>query len=822
MNVVQKENVNMTSITFLAEHTGKENLVFSFVVPFLCLFFAVTGLVGCFVTVFSVEVVPFLLYFVFLLMSLFWTLFSRLKLDGVYRFMAFIATMVVASIVLLFLQGQAIAGFFQIANGIFENLNNSYHGNIALYQVSENSMHATIFLLFLLFPVSGLLSFSIVKRQNIWTLAAVAFPVIFSSCLTMGNPDILYLIFLFFSILGLLVQSVLYVPNFYEEAYQAKDAAKEELFYQEIKSKVFVGVLIPLVVLSLFSFLAIRPLIHYPITQVREAGAETENGILQIIWHILPGISGGNLELQLEGVGGGVDEGSLGKTEGFSFGSVQALKVTTDTKPKETVYLKGYIGSIYTGSSFDAIDETTLVNAASGWKVEDNPLLYIQNLSFLRMMYAENIIISDEKEDTPQMSEELTSSAVEMKVENLNANENYTYLPYYAYLNDYYTMLAGDGAVASQNRAEDIFSYYPRSVYEEKMEEWKEMEDYHGILDSVEASYESYVNSVFTQVPETGLEQLKEECETLEFEDIEEIKEYVVNTLSENTSFYMDVESLPEGKDFISWFLYEKKEGYATHYAAAATMMFRVLGVPARYVVGYVAPEDIFTMQSDGSYLAVLEDDNAHAWTEIYVSGVGWTVVETTPGYVAMVAEGMGDANGNEVVEQTEAETEESQSQEMQAAEEIAIEEEKDGFGWFYPVLVIFGCLGILVVVVGIRRNYLLKKRAGKQSKRSTEENIKNLYKSFRSLLVFDGWSEAPGCEDENFAEQFAGKYPVCSSEDYEKFATIVLKTYYGYDKRKKKELQFLFFTYKRVGRRIYKKQSFGRKMQFKWWKCYL
>ena len=45
-------------------------------------------------------------------------------------------------------------------------------------------------------------------------------------------------------------------------------------------------------------------------------------------------------------------------------------------------------------------------------------------------------------------------------------------------------------------------------------------------------------------------------------------------------------------------------------------MMFRMFGIPARYVVGYVAPEGLFSMQSDGSYEATLEDDNAHAWTE--------------------------------------------------------------------------------------------------------------------------------------------------------------------------------------------------------------
>lgn len=68
------------------------------------------------------------------------------------------------------------------------------------------------------------------------------------------------------------------------------------------------------------------------------------------------------------------------------------------------------------------------------------------------------------------------------------------------------------------------------------------------------------------------------------------------------------------------------------HFAAAATMMFRMFGVPARYVVGYVAPQELFSENADQTYTAVLEDDNAHTWVEIYQPFLGWTPVEVTPG----------------------------------------------------------------------------------------------------------------------------------------------------------------------------------------------
>lgn len=62
----------------------------------------------------------------------------------------------------------------------------------------------------------------------------------------------------------------------------------------------------------------------------------------QAVWQLLPAVSGGRLKLSVEGVGGGVSDGTLTDQDGFYFGKVQALKVTVSEKPSETVYLKGF------------------------------------------------------------------------------------------------------------------------------------------------------------------------------------------------------------------------------------------------------------------------------------------------------------------------------------------------------------------------------------------------------------------------------------------------------------------------------------------------
>lgn len=81
----------------------------------------------------------------------------------------------------------------------------------------------------------------------------------------------------------------------------------------------------------------------------------------------------------------------------------------------------------------------------------------------------------------------------------------------------------------------------------------------------------------------------------------------------------------PEGSDFVSHFLTESRRGYCMHFASAATLLLRGVGIPARYVSGYVA--DI----ENGR--ASVPDSNAHAWVEIYLGGYGWEPVEVTPAY---------------------------------------------------------------------------------------------------------------------------------------------------------------------------------------------
>lgn len=84
--------------------------------------------------------------------------------------------------------------------------------------------------------------------------------------------------------------------------------------------------------------------------------------------------------------------------------------------------------------------------------------------------------------------------------------------------------------------------------------------------------------------------------------------------------------TLPEGKEATDYFLFDgKKRGFCTHFASALTVLCRSQGIPARVVSGFAVKE----YDSDG--LALLRDDNAHAWTEVWVDNWGWATVDATP-----------------------------------------------------------------------------------------------------------------------------------------------------------------------------------------------
>ncbi|HEY1917669.1 MAG TPA: DUF3488 and transglutaminase-like domain-containing protein [Streptosporangiaceae bacterium] len=77
--------------------------------------------------------------------------------------------------------------------------------------------------------------------------------------------------------------------------------------------------------------------------------------------------------------------------------------------------------------------------------------------------------------------------------------------------------------------------------------------------------------------------------------------------------------------DALRYFLLTGKRGYCQQFAFAMATLARLLGIPSRVAVGYTAG----TPQGQGNY--VVKTSDAHAWPELYFSGLGWIPWEPTP-----------------------------------------------------------------------------------------------------------------------------------------------------------------------------------------------
>ncbi len=110
------------------------------------------------------------------------------------------------------------------------------------------------------------------------------------------------------------------------------------------------------------------------------------------------------------------------------------------------------------------------------------------------------------------------------------------------------------------------------------------------------------------------------------------LADMVADKLASIARYSLELDKLPAEQDAIEYFLTEGKKGFCVHFASAGVLILRELGVPARYVSGYLVNKD--GLQGvKGAYSARVLDSDAHAWVEIYLDNYGWVPVEVTPGY---------------------------------------------------------------------------------------------------------------------------------------------------------------------------------------------
>lgn len=311
------------------------------------------------------------------------------------------------------------------------------------------------------------------------------------------------------------------------------------------------------------------------------------------------------------------------------------LKVTFDKEPPGFSYLIGFYADTYQDGVWDS-DVKAFEQAC-------------RKAGFLPETVAKELLTLAPRRIAVHYGKH---SLADLPEERLNgwlyyakANREKAYLPYFSEATEERIRIEGDGRYVKKKN----LTKAPFLVWDYEIEELVDVlfrETWQTNKMPWETWYESYVTERYLQVPEamkqvkkvageikvSGKSYFRAEGKHMVNFDRLNAAYQVADWMQRNTTYSLELDPLPKGRDAIEYFLETGREGYCMHYAGASALILREMGVPARYVSGYVVGG--FTQNgTTGIYEATVWDSNAHAWVEIYLEGIGWVPIEVTKGY---------------------------------------------------------------------------------------------------------------------------------------------------------------------------------------------
>lgn len=353
-----------------------------------------------------------------------------------------------------------------------------------------------------------------------------------------------------------------------------------------------------------------------------------------------------------------------------------------------------------------------------------------------------------------------------------------------------------------------------------------------------EAMYEEYIETNYLDVPDDlpSVEQIASQLGGIviigtftENDRRLAIAQMVAKWMEENTIYSLEPPEMPAGSDPIEYFLGTSRTGYCMHYASASVMLLRELGVPARFATGYVASEDSFAASGDG-YAATVIDRQAHAWAEIYLSGIGWVPFEVTKGYQDSVP----NYSDNEPETQSSEEQSRGEDEQSSAADVDASDEESSGEGSTEEstaarsdgetttlsgtggdsdrsvdlkkivriVLPVVGVMLMLTVmiyaIVRLRKEYqerLLREIRRRQHAGAIRLINRRIYRKLRMT----GKVMKLNLRDDGYEEILKRTYPEVSAEDWDRFMSLVKAAAFSKREFTEEEVRYCYRIYRIV-----------------------
>ena len=525
------------------------------------------------------------------------------------------------------------------------------------------------------------------------------------------------------------------------------------------------------------------------------------NAIILRDYEILGNLIGIDLESLFSAFnnnGNGINAGDLSNLGNQSKSTKTALKVTLPHS-YTTVYLRGYASSYYTKNHWGIRENKEYDSLLSSYEKEASfPLTPLELFSYsqtLPYLYQTNITIEPKR-----------------------ADKSYAYVPY--------SMLPND----SVTEVQDLY-YKPKSNTNQSYTipigtdligtdltgaVFNSTTEYAAIVDA----YSSHFSEDYLTISKSlasALSPIVEALETKANYMPTDYPETVQSYLEHIYTYTLTPKKAPKNEDATLYFLQESREGYCVHFASSATLLLRAMGIPARYVEGYVISPNDFSKGSfdakTGQYTVNVPESNAHAWTEYYTEDEGWQILDATPGYTeSSIASDPASAS-----QSTTASTQEVQAQQEATSETASTattadnnspqkvkgnKADNNGFSfqqWLKQqslmtklMLSIFGLFLLFVLLCLIRRGILVQIR---HYHWHGEDANKNAIAMLSLLMYLFTISPPSKAEQKIWEERMKPLFDLArysqhtiTKEQLEEIETMVIAT----EKKLKKQLPFL------------------------------
>lgn len=486
--------------------------------------------------------------------------------------------------------------------------------------------------------------------------------------------------------------------------------------------------------------------------------------------------------------------GTINRGNNYPDGKDQ-LEVSVSTQPNEPLYLKSQSFGDYIGNEWDRLDERAFFDGLyETYGADDTSFQYYMlnfgdNQSFDERFYMTFDAVNTKKEAIG----EATPQANSVRTRRLDKLLKAPTVPYLSKLQ-------------VQGERGNLYTVYDDNTYENYQEDLKQLSQFDWFRE-VEGRYAHFVQERYTEVDRSMIPRLADliDEELVASGDKDAIQREIIQQLHTRARYSLTPGVMPVGSDVSEAFLFDLRAGYCQHFASAATLMFRLYGIPARYVSGYRANTSDFLSKDNGDYEAILSDEQAHAWVELYDETRGWYPVEVTPEENSILFDEDLDKDSSEA--------------EGNSISWLAIDPKT-----ITKAVTIFLAILLLVVITLAERYH--RKQVKRESLKA-DAYFQELLKSVQFTGKLAGYTGV----EEDFVDQLAAVIKSLDSSektettiydnDLQQVMTIVMKESFGPKSVSEEERQTVKKTVSIIQTKLYDSLRPDQRLVFKYIKCY-